>query len=178
MNIASVRINLLRAAVWLITLLAFAAAAADPPPVLHPATERKSAPAFALKDASGVTVKIEDYRGKVVLLDFWATWCTGCKKELPWFSEFQKTHGPRGFAVVGVSLDEGGWSVLRPYLAHANVPYQMVLGDDVTAKRYGIVNMPDTFLIDRQGRIASAYLARLVDRDDIENKIKELLAEH
>jgi len=59
------------------------------------------------------------------LLDFWATWCGGCKQEIPWFSELQRTYGPRGFAVVGVSLDEGGWNVLKPFLAENKVPYRM-----------------------------------------------------
>jgi peroxiredoxin len=155
--------------------------AADQPTIraaLNPAGERQPAPGFALKDASGKTVKLQDYRGKVVLLDFWATWCTGCKKELPLFSELQKTYGAKGLAVVGVSLDEGGWSVLQPFVEHANVSYRMVLGDDSTARKYGIENMPDTFLIDRKGRLAAAYRAGIVNQEDIEANIKTLLAKH
>ena len=143
---------------------------------LYPENERKSAPGFALQDATGKTVKIEDYRGKVVLLDFWATWCTGCKKEIPWFSEFQRTYGAKGFAVVGVSLDEGGWNVLKPFLDETKAPYRMLLGDEPTAQRYGIKSLPDTFLIDRKGRVAAAYMAGLVDKDDVETNIKALLA--
>jgi cytochrome c biogenesis protein CcmG/thiol:disulfide interchange protein DsbE len=169
--------HLMPAAALLLTL-AVAAAAADQPPVLHAAKDRKPAANFALQNASGATVKLADYHGKVVLLDFWATWCTGCKKEIPWFSEFQKTYGPNGFAVVGVSLDEDGWKVLRPFLADHTVPYQMLLGNDSTAKQYGIQNLPDTFLIDRQGRVAAAYIAKLVDRADVDAKIKALLSEH
>src|SRR3979411_1046543 len=90
--------------------------------VLQPVKERKPAPDFALKDASGKTVTLKDYRGKVVLLDFWATWCHGCKQEIPWFSEFERTYSAKGFAVVGVSMDEGGWKVLRPFLAETPVP--------------------------------------------------------
>jgi peroxiredoxin len=142
--------------------------------VLHPENQRKPAPDFALKEASGKTVKLTDYRGKVVLLDFWATWCHGCKQEIPWFSEFQRTYGSKGFAVVGVSLDEGGWTVLKPFLAATKPPYQMLLGDDSTAQRYGIKSMPDTFLIDREGRVAAAYTG-LVDKDDVESNIKALL---
>jgi peroxiredoxin len=155
------------------------AAAADQPfakAVLQPAQERKAAPDFALKDSSDKTVALKDYRGKVVLLDFWATWCTGCKKEIPWFSEFQAQYGAKGFAVVGVSLDEGGWGVLRPFLAEHKIPYQMLLGNDATAERFGIKNMPDTFLIDRDGKIAAAYLGTLVDKDNVEANIKALLS--
>ena len=137
--------------------------------------ERKPAPVFALEDAAGKTVKLKDYRGRVVLLDFWATWCTGCKKEIPWFTAFQNNYGAKNLAVVGVSLDEGGWKVLRPFLADGHVPYEVVLGSDATAKLYGIEGMPDTFLIDRKGNIAAAYRAGLVDRDDIEANIKALL---
>ena len=155
------------------------AAAADPPFArvsLQPAEQRKAAPDFALKDGSDKTVTLKDYRGKVVLLDFWATWCTGCKKEIPWFSEFQAQYGAKGFAVVGVSLDEGGWAVLKPFLAEHKIPYQMLLGDNPTADRFGIKSMPDTFLIDRDGKIAAAYLGTLVDRDNVEANIKALLS--
>jgi peroxiredoxin len=154
-------------------------AAAEQPSVraaLQPAKERKAAPEFALKDSSGKTVKLKDYRGKVVLLDFWATWCHGCKQEIPWFSEFERTYGAKGLAVVGVSMDEGGWKVLRPFLAETPVPYRMLLGDEATAKLYGIETMPDTFLIDQHGKLAAAYRAGLVDKDDVEANIKALVS--
>jgi peroxiredoxin len=143
--------------------------------VLQSKNERKPAPGFTLADASGRAVKLEDYRGKVVLLDFWATWCGGCKEEIPWFSEFQRTYGARGLAVVGVSLDDGGWKIVKPFLARTDVPYQILLGDDATAQRYGIQSMPDTFLIDRQGKIAAAYRG-LVDKVDIEANIEAMLS--
>jgi peroxiredoxin len=159
-------------------LLASVAVAEQPSvrAALQPVKERKPAPDFALKDSFGRTVNLKDYRGKVVLLDFWATWCHGCKQEIPWFSEFERTYGAKGLAVVGVSMDEGGWEVLRPFLAETPVPYQMLLGDEATAKRYGIDTMPDTFLIDRQGKLAAAYRAGLVDKDDLEANIKALVS--
>jgi cytochrome c biogenesis protein CcmG/thiol:disulfide interchange protein DsbE len=180
MNATLVRIHPLRASALLLSLAGIAAAA-DQPTVraaLQSATERKPAPDFALKDSSGKTIRLKNYRGKVVLLDFWATWCHGCKEEIPWFSEFQRTFGAKSFAVVGVSMDEGGWNVLKPSLADAKIPYRMLLGDDPTAQRYGIKGLPDTFLIDRKGRVAAAYIAGLVDRDDIEANIKALLSKH
>ena len=169
MNRTLTQISLARASAVILTLSAVASAAAQPAgrAALQPPTERKPAGNFSLQDASGKTVKLEDYRGKVVLLDFWATWCTGCKKEIPWFSEFEKTYGAKGFAAVGVSMDEGGWKVLKPFLAEHPVPYRMLLGDDATSKRYGIENLPDTFLIDRQGKVAAAYRAVLVDKDNV-----------
>lgn len=164
--------------VLLLTLLAAAGAAAQPTisAPLQPVSERKPAPEFALKDASGKTVTLKKYRGKVILLDFWATWCTGCKQEIPWFSEFQKTYARQGLAVVGVSLDEDGWKVLRPFLDEHKPPYKMILGNDAVAKSYGIENMPDTFLIDRKGHVAAAYRAGLVDPADVEVNLKLLLA--
>jgi peroxiredoxin len=144
--------------------------------VLQPANERKPAPEFTLQDSSGKTMRLKDYRGKVVLLDFWATWCTGCKREIPWFSEFQRRYRAKGLAVVGVSMDEGGWTVVRPFLAETRVPYRILLGDDPTAQRYGIKSLPDTFLIDRQGRVVAAYTAGLVDKDDVEANIKAILS--
>ena len=173
----TIRLHLLRASALLLTVAGVAAAAEQPTvrAVLQSTKDRKPAPDFALTDASGRTVQLKDYRGKVVLLDFWATWCHGCKQEIPWFSEFQRTYGGKGFAVVGVSLDEGGWKVLKPFLADAHVPYQMLLGDEATSQRYGIETMPDTFLIDREGRVAAAYTG-LVDKDNVEANIKAPLS--
>src|SRR5271170_1670485 len=91
--------------------------------IVQPTEDRRPAPAFVLTDAAGKKVKLSDYRGKVVLLDFWATWCHGCKKEIPWFSEFERKYGSQGFAVVGVSLDDGGWPVVKPFIKTARVPY-------------------------------------------------------
>jgi cytochrome c biogenesis protein CcmG/thiol:disulfide interchange protein DsbE len=111
----------------------------------------------------------------VVLLDFWATWCHGCKEEIPWFAEFQRTYGAQGLHVVGVSLDEDGWKVVMPFIRSAKVPYRIILGDEATARKYGIANMPDTFLIDRHGRVAAAYVG-LVDKDDVEKNIRAILS--
>src|SRR5437879_3423586 len=172
MKAVSIRIAML-------TIMAAASAVAQSTvrAALQPALERKPAADFALRDVAGKTAKLKQYRGKVVLLDFWATWCTGCKQEIPWFVEFQRKFGAKRFAVVGVSLDEGGWNVLKPFLAKTRVPYRMLLGDDATAQRYGIQNMPDTFLIDRHGRVAAAYIAGLVDKDNVETNINALLSE-
>jgi cytochrome c biogenesis protein CcmG/thiol:disulfide interchange protein DsbE len=160
-------------------LLLFAglALAADQPgvrAVLSPVNQRKPAPDFALRDASGKTVKLAKLRGKILVLDFWATWCHGCKEEIPWFSEFQTRYASKGLVVVGVSLDEGGWKDVKPFLAGHNIPYRIVVGDDPLAKRYGIENMPDTFLIDRKGHVAAVYRG-LVDRNDIEANLQTLL---
>ena len=173
-------ITLVRLPTVLLALVAIAIAAdqARVSAILQPVTERRPAPEFPLKDSSGETVKLSEYRGKVVLIDFWATWCEGCKEEIPWFSEFQKTNGTKSLAVVGVSMDEGGWQVVKPFLAQTHVPYRILLGDNAIAQRYGIQNLPDTFLIDRQGRIAAVYKAGLVNKGDVDTNIRALISEH
>jgi peroxiredoxin len=171
------RTFLLRVSTLLLAIAGIATVVGQPAghAMLQPASLRKAAPQLALKDSTGNTITLADYLGKVVLLDFWATWCTGCKMEIPWFSEFQKRYGSQGFAVVGVSMDERGWSVVMPFLSETRVPYPILLGDTQTAQRFGIESLPDTFLIDRRGRVAAAYKARVVDQTDIESNIKALL---
>ena len=141
---------------------------------LQAANERKVAPELGLQDSSGKQTNLKEYRGKVVVLDFWATWCHGCKEEIPWFSEFQRKYGDKGLSVIGVSLDEDGWKVVKPFIMTEAIPYRIVLGNDSAAKAYGISNMPDTFLIDREGRIAATY-AGMVDRKGLEKNIQKLL---
>ena len=165
-----------------ITLLLFAASLtlADQTTIrapLQPVGHRQRAPAFTLTDATGKTATLSDYRGKVVLLDFWATWCGGCKQEIPSFIEFSKTYSSKGLAVVGVSLDDEGWKVLKPFLADHPISYRIVLGNADVSKHYAIEGMPDTFLIDQQGRLAASYRAGIVNMSDMESNIKSLLAE-
>jgi len=138
-------------------------------------SDRKVAPDFTLKDADGRAVKLSDYRGKVVLLNFWATWCGPCKVEIPWFIEFENQYKDQGFAVLGVALDEEGWDVVRPYIAEKKVNYRVLLGDDATAQMYGgVESLPTTFLLDRNGRIASVHVG-LVSKSNYQNEIIQLL---
>jgi peroxiredoxin len=136
--------------------------------------DRKAAPEFALKDANGQTVHLADYRGKVVLLDFWATWCGPCKIEIPWFQEFERQNKDKGFAVIGVAMDEEGWDVVKPFAKYVGINYRLVIGDESTADLYAISAWPTTFLIDREGRIASAHVG-LSGKRDFEDEIQELL---
>jgi peroxiredoxin len=132
-----------------------------------------AAPVFTLTDSAGKTATLDAYRGKVVLLDFWATWCHGCKEEIPWFAEFQRKYSGKGLEVVGVSMDDG-WPVVKEFLAKTDVPYRIVLGDDALMKKYGNESMPDTFLIDREGRIAAVYRG-LVNKDGVEKDLRGIL---
>jgi peroxiredoxin len=136
---------------------------------------RKPAPAFTLKDADGRNVSLSDYSGKVVLLNFWATWCGPCKIEIPWFADFEQRYKDRGFAVLGVSMDDEGWEIVKPYLAKSKVNYRILLGNDKVAADYGGVDsLPTTFIIDKSGQITSTHVG-LVSKSEYENEIVQLL---
>ena len=138
---------------------------------------RHAAPDFALKDAGGKTVHLSDYKGKVVLLDFWATSCGPCRIEIPWFIDMERTRKDKGFEVLGVSVDENGWEDVKPFLAEMKVNYRVVIGDDATATAYGGVDaIPTTLLIDKQGKIAAIHIG-LAGRQEFEDGVDELLRE-
>ena len=141
------------------------------------AKTRKAAPDFSLKDVNGKVVKLSDYKGKVVLLNFWATWCGPCKIEIPWFKEFETTYKNQGFAVLGVAMDDDGWEAVKPYLTDKQVNYRVVVGNDQVSMLYGDVeSLPTTFVIDREGRIASMHIG-LVSKGDYATEIKQLLTD-
>jgi peroxiredoxin len=148
------------------------------PPVeaqVRPTKDRKAAPDFSLKDENGKSVKLSDYRGKVVLLNFWATWCGPCKVEIPWFMEFEQQYKDKGFAVLGVAMDDEGWQAVKPYLSERKVNYRVLMGNDSVTQLYGGVDsLPTTFVIDKDGRIASAHVG-LVGKNEYLGEIQALL---
>jgi thiol-disulfide isomerase/thioredoxin len=135
----------------------------------------KSAPDIQLKDANGANVKLSDYRGKVVLLNFWATWCGPCKMEIPWFIQFEQQYKSKGFEVVGVAMDDDGWTAVKPYIAEKKMNYRVVLGSDQVASVYGgIDSLPTTFVIDQQGKIEATHIG-LINRSEYQKEIEGLL---
>src|SRR5215471_10009049 len=106
--------------------MAIALSSSDTSSGLAPAASRKNAPDFVLPDSTGSKLKLSDYKGRVVLLDFWATWCHGCKTEIPWYVEFQERYKNAGLSAIGVSMDDG-WDPVRSFLAEHKVNYPIVL---------------------------------------------------
>jgi peroxiredoxin len=133
------------------------------------------APAWELKDLDGKAVKLADFKGKVVVLDFWATWCPPCRAEIPGFIELQKQYGEKGLAIVGVSLDQAGAATVKAFVEKNKMNYPVVMGDDTTVKAYGGINgIPTTFVIDRKGKIAGKHIG-FADKAKFEKEIKPLL---
>lgn len=149
----------------------------EPAPTVKPEASRKAAPEFSLKDDSGRAVHLSDYRGRVVLLNFWATWCGPCKVEIPWFIQFQRAYRDRGLAVLGVSMDEAGWDAVRPYAAGHHINYPVLLSTPEIAQLYaGMTVLPTTYLIDRQGRVERVQFG-LPEHDVYQSAIETLLLE-
>ena len=131
---------------------------------------------FTLKDIDNKDVKLASLKGKVVLLDFWATWCGPCKIEIPWFIEFQNKYGKNGLQVVGVSVDDTV-EKLKPYVANAKMNYPVLQGldhDDLQDAFGPMFGIPVTVVISRDGRICAKHVG-LSSKDAFEREIKSLL---
>jgi peroxiredoxin len=166
---------LLHLVITIALVVAFAQPAVAPAD-LTSAMSRKTAPDFTLTDAKGTPVKLSAYKGRVVLLDFWATWCTGCKVEIPWYMEFQNKYKKSGLSALGVSMDDDGWKSVKPFLRQHKINYPIVIGNWDMGDRFGFSSMPATLLIDRGGKIADLHVG-IVDKDAFESEIEILLNE-
>jgi cytochrome c biogenesis protein CcmG/thiol:disulfide interchange protein DsbE len=131
---------------------------------------------FTLKDVNGKNVSLSDYKGKVILLDFWATWCAPCKVEIPGFIDFQNRFGSDGFQVIGVSVDDTP-DLLTPYIEEMKINYPILqgLGRDDILEAYGpVIGLPTTVLISREGRVCATH-SGLTAKEVFEEQIKALL---
>lgn len=131
-------------------------------------------PGWELTTVDGKQVKASDFDGKVVLVDFWATWCPPCRKGVPDLIALQKAHGGKGLAVVGISLDNSD-SPVKKFIEAQKINYTVVMGNEEVATQFGgIQAIPTAFLIDRSGKIVWQHVG-LADKAELEKRIAELL---
>ncbi|HLJ90266.1 MAG TPA: TlpA disulfide reductase family protein [Candidatus Angelobacter sp.] len=142
-------------------------------------SEKKPAPDFVLKSLDGPMLRLSDFRGKAVLVNFWATWCTPCKVEMPWLVELYRQYHAAGLEILGVSLDDAGEEArIAEFVKKHKVNYPILIGNDAVAGFYGGVRyLPQTFFIDRQGNIVRSSLG-FRSKEDFDGSIKQLLSEN
>ena len=155
-------------------LLVFAAAACLP----AVAAEEKSlpaAPAWQLLDLDGKTIKDADFKGKIVVLNFWATWCVPCREEIPSLIALHQQYGDDGVIIVGASVDRGGVDLVKRFVERFKINYPIVIADEKMMRDFGNVEaVPTTFLIDRNGRVAGKHVG-FAEKETLEREIKSLL---
>jgi thiol-disulfide isomerase/thioredoxin len=140
-------------------------------------TQNSAAPDFTLQALDGKTVHLSDFRGKPVVLNFWATWCGPCKIEMPWFVDFQKQYGPAGVQFLGVAMDDASTKDIAEFAASMKVNYPILIGKESVGDAYGGVQfLPETFYIDGNGKIVDKAFG-LKGRGEIEDDIKKILAQ-
>ena len=143
--------------------------------LLPAAPGRGKAPAWELKDLAGKPVKSSDFKGKVVVLDFWATWCPPCRQEIPGFISLQKKYEKQNVVVIGISLDEEGPGVVKRFIDANHINYPVVMGDEKVATAFEInEGIPTTFVINPQGEIVSKHVG-FTDESSFEKEIKPWL---
>jgi S-adenosylmethionine:tRNA ribosyltransferase-isomerase len=141
-----------------------------------PSDQRKPAPRWKLPSMTGGNVQLADYKGKVLLLNFWATWCAPCRTEMPWFSEFAEKYKADGLEVVGISVDDKGWKVIKPFVEDKShgINYTILHDTMDLTVMYKLGTMPKTVLIDRDGKVAAIHNG-LVEKDPFEDEIRAVL---
>lgn len=135
------------------------------------------APDFTLQSIDGKTVRLSDFRGKAVVLNFWATWCGPCKIEMPWFVDLQKQYGPAGVQFLGVAMDDASSKDIAEFAQSMKVNYPILIGKEAVGDAYGGVQfLPETFYVDRNGKIVDKAFG-LKGRGEIEDDIKKIVGQ-
>ena len=134
-----------------------------------------AAPSWRLQDVNGKAVSSEDLEGKVVVVDFWATWCGPCRMEIPGYTELQKKYGDQGLVIVGMSVDQGGVELVREFGRSNKINYPLVMADEAVVAAFGgVQGIPTTFLIDRNGQIRDRKVGAMATAE-YEQRIKAVL---
>jgi len=120
-------------------------------------------------------VSLSDYQGKIVLLDFWATWCKSCQEEIPIFIDLYDQYRDQGFEMVGISIDSERLKVVNPFIEKLGVNYTILLGEPNLMDKYNIMAIPTAVLIDQSGNIRKRFTGAQLDRLIYENELKKLL---
>jgi cytochrome c biogenesis protein CcmG/thiol:disulfide interchange protein DsbE len=149
-----------------------------------PGSDDAALQTLPLVDLDGKPVTLADYKGKVVLVNFWATWCEPCKIETPWLIDFQNKYASRGLVILGVAMDEEGAKIVTPYIASQTfdvngqkeaINYRILIGDDDTADKFGgVEGYPTSMLFTRDGRKVKTLIG-LEDYGEIDKDIQSLL---
>ena len=135
----------------------------------------QKAPNFKLKAQDGKIFELAKLKGKVVAVNFWATWCGPCRKEIPGFMEVYKQYKDKGLEIVGVSLDQDGWEVVKPYVEQSKMSYPVVVDNGELAEAYGVPNaIPATYIVDKKGNIAKKHVG-FMSKSEFESVVKGLL---
>jgi thiol-disulfide isomerase/thioredoxin len=139
------------------------------------AQKPQQAPNIKLKAQDGKIVELAKLRGKVVAINFWATWCGPCRKEIPGMMEVYSQYKAKWFEILGVALDEDGWDVVKPYIEKSKMTYPVVVGDGNLAQAYGGIDaIPATFFVDKKGNVVKKHVGYM-SKEDFENAVKGLL---
>jgi peroxiredoxin len=142
----------------------------------HPDTSANAAPAFVLKNLQGKTVRLEDFKGKIVVINFWASWCVPCQKEMPELVKLQKQYAAKGLQILGVTYETEKPAVVRRIAQKYKLNYPLLFGSEELSKQYHVEEaLPTTVIVDRDGKIQGQILG-MIDIKDVEEKIAPLLS--
>jgi len=134
-----------------------------------------TAPNFHLRTMEGRTIELQNLQGKVVVLNFWATWCPPCRAEIPGLLEVYRKHRTKGLEIVGISLDSDGWTKVSPLMHELNIDYPVVLGNTDVVNAYGGIRaIPTTVIVDREGKIVDKVVGYM-DRKKFEEEVLDLI---
>jgi thiol-disulfide isomerase/thioredoxin len=159
-----------------ILFLGLATACGAPAPPPESARSEAVLPEIELAGLDGAAIRLGDAKGRVVLVNFWATWCAPCREEIPDFNDLYAAYRDQGFEIVAISMDDEGEEVVRPFVDENGMRYPVAIGTDDVAEAFGgVVGFPTTFLVDRQGKVVDSWVG-VIPRRILEEKLQALIA--